>query len=102
MLGEAREVDVAGIALEPDRRDADLRLVEILTAEPQGMQLRLGGSLRSRLGDATAVAIERGARICAGVVLGDQWSLRRSATGLSTSGLGWLAECTVAPSTGPL
>jgi hypothetical protein len=57
-LGEAEQVHVAGVALVPDRRDADLRLAEVGIGEADAVEHGLRGALRLGLGDAGAVLVE--------------------------------------------
>lgn len=57
-LGEVEEVHVAGVALVPDRGDADLGLGHVVLGETDAVEHGLGGALRFGLGDAGAVLVQ--------------------------------------------
>ncbi|KAK1526013.1 uncharacterized protein CCOS01_08431 [Colletotrichum costaricense] len=50
-VGEVEQVHVAGVALVPDGRDADLGLVHVVLGQAGGVQHGLGGALGFGLGD---------------------------------------------------
>ena len=58
--GQLVEVHVAGVALVPHARNADLRLVEIGRLETGAEEHRLRGALRAGLRDAGTVAVQNG------------------------------------------
>ncbi len=60
MVGEIKEVHVAGVAIVGDGADADLGLVHVVVGETSGVKHRLGDALSFWLSQTRGVAIQSG------------------------------------------